>query len=467
MRLAQRLICIAVWGVLTTTQAQGNCGKIVWGSATYDLLIQSPFKPVDRSLVRHPVEKRGFVTVPIDYAHPDGMKIDIFYRLIPVAGFSPDDPTHPIVVVVNGGPGLPSSVYRRMAFDYGDRRQVSEADARDRILNLEKQYRVLLIDQRGTDGLSAPLDLDNASILPEVIAKYFDSDEVARDHERVINQVIPSGEAFYMIQQSYGGQVGIKYLQLASRMPRGMIFASSALPFNDPFQMHLQRRQSQHDLQLHLKKLYPDIADKLRQLRARLSAMSLDPMLVHRLWRLVGWGEDWEAKFVARVDQLLVDDEEVKKFTSAEDTGVSLLNYVLSSACLNEGYTDRTMPLAAQRALPHASWMVDEDWTLMQIGNDGTWREEWVQRVDDTPPPGIDFGTPQSVQALLRKTNVLFTVGVGDSMMAPLTSMDSIERLRDPQDPARILSVNIPGGHPAIFTQAGVATLKRWIESIR
>ncbi len=470
--MRQRRLIFTLFGLwigLSSVPGFGiGCGPIVWENATYELATQSPFKTVNRDLAKHAVERRGFVTVPLDYNRPDGMKIDIFYRLIPTLGGSVDDASKPIVVVVNGGPGAGSHNYRPLEFNYDDRSGAEKIEPPDRILNLERHVRVLLIDQRGTDGLSAPLDLDNPSLRPEVIAKYFDSDDMARDHAQVINAVIPASERFYMINQSFGGQIGLKYLEIASaRMPNGMVFSSSALPFLDPYKAHLERRQSQLDLQYSLVNKHPDAPERFDALRTRLSSLFMEPKLINRLWKMLGRGQGWEQKLLAHVE-LLTTCSEAKLRAEFEkpSSGVTLLNYVLSSAAFSAGYTDRTLPLATQRALPMPEWMLDEDWTLQQIGNDGTWRDEWVGRVDQTPPPGTDFGTPASVHKLLRRTNCLFTVGVGDALVAPTTSMEAIEILRDPADPARILSLNLPGGHAAIFSPAGAATLTRWIQTI-
>lgn len=69
-------------------------------------------------ILEHPIEKRGFVSVPLDHNDPSKKTIEIFYRLIPSYGGSPDDKTKPIIVVFNGGPGVASHFYRPLNFDY-------------------------------------------------------------------------------------------------------------------------------------------------------------------------------------------------------------------------------------------------------------------------------------------------------------------------------------------------------------
>lgn len=68
-----------------------------------------PYKKVDPAVLAHAVERRGFVDAPFDHARPDGPKIRVFYRLIPAHGSTTGDSTYPVIVVINGGPGYPSS----------------------------------------------------------------------------------------------------------------------------------------------------------------------------------------------------------------------------------------------------------------------------------------------------------------------------------------------------------------------
>ena len=62
-----------------------------------------------------------------------------------------------------------------------------------------------------TSGESAPLDLDDPALSPEVIAKYFGSNEPARDHARVIEAVVPAGEPIFILAYSHGGEIGFYY----------------------------------------------------------------------------------------------------------------------------------------------------------------------------------------------------------------------------------------------------------------
>ncbi|MDE2509987.1 MAG: alpha/beta fold hydrolase, partial [Elusimicrobia bacterium] len=232
-------------------------GPIPWlREPSLDELRAVPFKPVDRSVVRHSVERRGFVPVPFDYTRPEGPRLEIFYRLIPAAGTSASDSSHPLLVVVNGGPGMASSGYRPYDFDYAASRSAKP----DYLGELSKHFRVLILDQRGTDGYSAPLNLDDPRSRPEIIARYFDSSHIARDHQEVLQAVLP-GEEFFMIAQSYGGMVGMHYMGLPGivRRPKGICFSSAAMPHGDFLEQFTARRAKQKELNLQLKKSRPDL----------------------------------------------------------------------------------------------------------------------------------------------------------------------------------------------------------------
>jgi pimeloyl-ACP methyl ester carboxylesterase len=77
-------------------------------------------------------------TVPLDHARPDGEQIELFAREVVATGKAAGD--LPWLVFLQGGPG------------FGSPRPVGRDGWLDRALN---DYRVLLLDQRGT-GRSSP-----------------------------------------------------------------------------------------------------------------------------------------------------------------------------------------------------------------------------------------------------------------------------------------------------------------------
>lgn len=423
-----------------------------------------PLKQVDPHVIDHPVERRGFVTVPLDHAAPDGPTIDIFYRLIPSPGRPLDDPERPIVVVINGGPGIPSSFYRPLDYDYGLHRMPK--GGLDRFAHLLTTHRVLIADQRGTDGQSAPLDMDDPSIDPNLVARYFSSDSHALDYLAVIDRVIPPDEPFYVIAQSYGGMPGMQLIaRRERRQPRGIVFSSSALPFEDPLEAMRHRRREQLKLNLHLRDVVPDIAARLVATRAHCEAVGVDPDIVHGLFALLGKDVPgvWERDVVKRLDK-------IQRQTRAEimadvEAGLELpllLNYILSSCNFSPGWTDRTMAALGSREIPFEPWMIDEHEMLMKTGQDGSWREALVAAIDAAPPPATPMPTLDELRAALAEGQALFTAADNDAMVPGDSYKDTVAAfLVEGHTQVKTL----PGGHHAIFLEKGHEALLDWSRS--
>ena len=298
-----------------------------------------PFKNVSASIINHPVEKRGFVSVPLDYTDPKSKQIDIFYRLLPAYNSSDDDCTKPVIVVMNGGPGFPSSVYRPIDFDYQIGSPKNESF--DRFKYFLQTHRILLVDQRGTDGYSAPLDVENPSLNSGLVAQYFSSDSQARDYLAVINAMVPAHEPFFIIAQSYGGMPGMQYLSLPNaRRPNGIVFSCSGLPYEDYMDQMISRRREQFELNLQLQEMVPDIDQTLKQVRDHFAQIGIDPIQMHGLYTWLGKGitGEWEMTFEKNLRKILKQSrEEIEKDSPEKFGEVNLLNYILSSANFTPG----------------------------------------------------------------------------------------------------------------------------------
>lgn len=430
--------------------------KIHWDNIPASALADTPFKVVDSRIREHSREIRGFVSVPLDYSKPSDRQIEIFYRLIPSKGQA----DNPVLVFMNGGPGVPSSSYRSLAYDY-------DGSDEDALSELSKYFRILAVDQRGT-GNSAPLDLDDPSLSPEVVARFFDSDEHARDHARVIEAVIPEGEKFFILARSYGGEIGFKYLTLEDnfRPPSGIIFSSAVLPHSDALATFLLRRQRQKELNLELRAAHPEVLVKLERLRGHLESIGLEKARVNFLWSYLGKADGWELELDQKVDELLsIETRESMEAELGHDIrqSVNLLNYVLSSAALTGGYTDRTMTQETSWRVPFDDWMLDENWTLTQIGKDGTWREAFIASVDRHPPPPTRFPPVGEIRRVLSETQVLFTFGKTDAFLPQELQLERAQRFHVPGHTAfRVFS----GGHGAAFSAEGAAYVREWASSV-
>jgi pimeloyl-ACP methyl ester carboxylesterase len=141
-------------------------------------------------------------TVPLDHAKPDGEQIQLFAREVVAADKSAAD--LPWLVFLQGGPGM------------GAPRPVGREHWVDRALH---DYRVLLLDQRGT-GRSSPANRRTLARLgsPRAQADYlarFRADAIVADAELVRKQVT-GGRPWSVLGQSFGGFCTVSYLSFAA-----------------------------------------------------------------------------------------------------------------------------------------------------------------------------------------------------------------------------------------------------------
>jgi pimeloyl-ACP methyl ester carboxylesterase len=154
-------------------------------------------------------------TVPLDHATPDGEQIEVFAReVVARDGKSADLPW---LVFLQGGPG------------FGAQRPVGREAWLDRAL---RDYRVLLLDQRGT-GASTPATRQTLARLPTAVAQadylaHFRADSIAADAE-VIRPRLTGGAPWSVLGQSFGGFCTVSYLSAA---PGGLreAFITGGLP---------------------------------------------------------------------------------------------------------------------------------------------------------------------------------------------------------------------------------------------
>lgn len=139
----------------------------------------------------------GTVTVPEDYADPNGRKIQVFYY-----GRLGTDPNFPTIVFFNGGPGGSSHSSFKAMTKIND----SSADAKVHLP-------ILYIDQRGT-GCSTPY-LSSVTQLSDLIRlSHYGSTEIVKDAE-VVRKTLLGGQKWKVFGQSFGGLISKRYLQVA------------------------------------------------------------------------------------------------------------------------------------------------------------------------------------------------------------------------------------------------------------
>ncbi len=151
-------------------------------------------------------------SVPLDHAAPDGERITVFAREVA----DPEGLDRPLLVYLQGGPGHEAP---------RPTRNPSSPGWLDRAL---KDYRVLMLDQRGT-GRSTPIGT-LPSMAPAEQAAYlthFRADSIVRDAERIRREL--GVQRWSVLGQSFGGMCVVSYLSLA---PEGLreAFVTGGLP---------------------------------------------------------------------------------------------------------------------------------------------------------------------------------------------------------------------------------------------
>jgi pimeloyl-ACP methyl ester carboxylesterase len=154
-------------------------------------------------------------SVPLDHSRPDGEQIEIFAREAAAAGKAADD--LPWLVFLQGGPGM------------GAPRPARRDGWLGRAL---KDFRVLLLDQRGT-GRSTPASrhtlagLGSAQAQADYLA-LFRADAIVADAE-LVRRELTGGQPWAVLGQSFGGFCATSYL---SQAPEGIseAFITGGLP---------------------------------------------------------------------------------------------------------------------------------------------------------------------------------------------------------------------------------------------
>jgi pimeloyl-ACP methyl ester carboxylesterase len=154
--------------------------------------------------------------VPLDHAQPDGERITVFAREVA----DPDGRDRPFLVYLQGGPGFESPRPTRHPSDPG---------WLDRAL---RDYRVLMLDQRGT-GRSTPVGTLPGRTPQEQAdhLTHFRADSIVRDAEWIRREL--DVERWSILGQSFGGMCATTYLSFA---PEGLreAFITGGLPALGP-----------------------------------------------------------------------------------------------------------------------------------------------------------------------------------------------------------------------------------------
>ncbi len=137
-------------------------------------------------------------TVPLDYQDDSKGTINVFARSVCLAG--DEESSKPWLVYFQGGPGFPSP--RQNGHNGWIKRALQE-------------YRVLLLDQRGTGNSSVINHQTLAHLTPQQQAEYlghFRADNIVRDAEFIRQQF--GVKKWAILGQSFGGFCSLTYLSM-------------------------------------------------------------------------------------------------------------------------------------------------------------------------------------------------------------------------------------------------------------
>jgi pimeloyl-ACP methyl ester carboxylesterase len=198
-------------------------------------------------------------TVPLDHQRPDGEQISVFAREVAAPGAAGDLPW---LVFFQGGPGGKSP---------------RPLGATGWIGRAVRDYRVLLLDQRGT-GRSTPITAQTLPWRGDAQAqadylKHFRADSIVRDAEIIRKTLLGPDERWSILGQSYGGFCSTTYLSLA---PEGLreAYITGGLPpvhLNEPdgvYRATYKRVLGKNQLYF---ARYPDDADRAAAILAYLA----------------------------------------------------------------------------------------------------------------------------------------------------------------------------------------------------
>ena len=159
------------------------------------------------------------LTVPLDHERPDGERIEVFAREVVAPGKEGAD--LPWLLFLQGGPGGKAE------------RPVTTSGWLKRAL---QDYRVLLLDQRGT-GRSAPANRQTLAGRggPAAQADYlghFRADAIVRDAELFRRHLLGEDGRWSVLGQSFGGFCVVTYLSLAPDGLREALFTGGLPPLD-------------------------------------------------------------------------------------------------------------------------------------------------------------------------------------------------------------------------------------------
>ena len=196
--------------------------------------------------------------VPLDHDRPDGPSLTVFTREVA----DPDGGAgKPFLLFLQGGPGGEAT------------RPTSPPSGW--IARAIRDYRVLLLDQRGT-GRSTPVgDIPGATA--EAQAAYlthFRADAIVRDAELIRREL--GGERWSVLGQSFGGFCSMTYLSFASDGLREVFITGGLAPVGRPVDdVYRATYERMRERQQRYLERYPDDRERIHEILLALDGEDL------------------------------------------------------------------------------------------------------------------------------------------------------------------------------------------------
>ncbi|KAA8520687.1 hypothetical protein F0562_015041 [Nyssa sinensis] len=187
---------------IATVTAMDGTNNTAGGDASLDHVVGTWYSVPELRLRDH------YFTVPLDYSldRRTCPKISVFAREVVSVG--KEEQTLPYLLYLQGGPGFECP---------------RPTEASGWISKACEEYRVILMDQRGT-GLSTPLtassmlQMKSAENLVDYL-KHFRADNIVNDAEFIRKHLVPDAGPWTVLGQSFGGFCAVTYLSFA---PQGL-----------------------------------------------------------------------------------------------------------------------------------------------------------------------------------------------------------------------------------------------------
>jgi pimeloyl-ACP methyl ester carboxylesterase len=278
-------------------------------------------------------------SIPLDHARPDGERITVFAREVAAE----DGRDRPLLVFLQGGPGSEAP-------------RPTTSSTPSWLPRALKDYRVLLLDQRGT-GRSTPVG-KLLRLSPEQQAAYLKlhrADAIVRDAEWIRQEL--AVERWSVLGQSFGGFCACTYLSSAPEGLSEAYFTGGLPPVGRPTDdVYRATYERVRERNRRFYARYPEDLERVRALHARLeseglilpSGDRLTPRRFRQLGSMLGMSDGAE-----RLHYLLDFPPDSPMFLHGveEETGFARhpLYAIVHEACYADGCATRW---SAERLLP-------------------------------------------------------------------------------------------------------------------